>query len=164
MVIKLFEYSNENVCACALVFFIHQSIDLHIFYLCCEYPLIWTFNEWSIYTLILTNQNKEHIHTHVCWNIYLYQYIDVYLSYVCCEFQLIWTFHEWFTGHQISVNQNQALMYVRVHWYFRWFTHYSFMLWILDWTFNKWFICVLVLASQTEAHVHACARWYVCIY
>jgi hypothetical protein len=43
-------------------FSVYQSIDVHIIYLCCEYQLIWTYNEWFIGVFVLTNQIQAHVH------------------------------------------------------------------------------------------------------
>jgi hypothetical protein len=76
---KLFEQSNENVWACTLVCLVHQSIDIHITYLCCEYQFIWSFDKWFIDISILANQSKEHVHAHWDWDINELQCIDAYL-------------------------------------------------------------------------------------
>jgi hypothetical protein len=40
----------------------HQSIDLHITYLCWEFKPISTFNKWFTGVFILANQNEVHVH------------------------------------------------------------------------------------------------------
>jgi hypothetical protein len=43
-------------------FSVYQCINAHIIYLCCEYQLIWTYNEWFMGAFVLTNQIQAHVH------------------------------------------------------------------------------------------------------
>jgi hypothetical protein len=41
-------------------FLVYKSIDIHIIYLCCEYELIWTYNDWFIgVSVLLANSNSS---------------------------------------------------------------------------------------------------------
>jgi hypothetical protein len=63
MIYRQFSISQSNSSARAgWDFSVYQSIDVHIIYLCCEYQLIWTYNEWFIGGFVLTNQIQAHVY------------------------------------------------------------------------------------------------------
>jgi hypothetical protein len=53
-------------------FLVYQSIDVHIIYLCCEYQLIWTYNELFIGVFVLTNQIQAHVHARAGMHLSVY--------------------------------------------------------------------------------------------
>jgi hypothetical protein len=54
--------SSTYACACRYAFSVYWPIDVHIIYLCCEYQLIWSQNEWFIGLLVLANAIQVHVH------------------------------------------------------------------------------------------------------
>ena len=150
ILIQSFEHSNENVCACALVSFIHKLINLHIPYLCCKYQLISTFNLSFIDISILTNHIKMHVHVRACCRFSLSQCIDHYIIYLCCEYQLIWPYNEWFVIVFVLANQIQAHVHAHAGWHFLIHqsldvdTIYQCCKYQLIWPYNEWFIGLLV--------------------
>jgi hypothetical protein len=65
-------------------FAVHHSIDGHIFYLCCEYQLIWCHNESFIGFLESANQIQTHAHTRAdgqFWPHILIKCFDLYLRH-----------------------------------------------------------------------------------
>jgi hypothetical protein len=50
-------------------------IDVYTNYLCYEYQLIWTLNEWFIGGLALANQIQTHMHARTGWHFSVYQSI-----------------------------------------------------------------------------------------
>jgi hypothetical protein len=95
------------------VIFLYQAIDVYTSYLCCEYQLIWTLNEWFIGSIVLANQMQAHVHARAGMPFSVYQSIDVYIIYLCCEYQLIWSYNEWFIGLLVLANQIQAHAHAR---------------------------------------------------
>jgi hypothetical protein len=93
-------------------------MTVYINYVCCEYQLIWTLNEWFKGSLVLANQIQAHVHARVGWQFSVYQCIDVYIIYLSCEYQLIWTCNEWFIGLLVLTNQIQAHVHVRAGMHF----------------------------------------------
>jgi hypothetical protein len=66
MIYRHFNISQSNsstrACACGLTFSLCQCIDVYFIYICCEYQLIWSYNEWFISLLVLANQIRAHAH------------------------------------------------------------------------------------------------------
>jgi hypothetical protein len=66
MIYRRFSFSQSNssarACACGLAFFGISIYRCYIIYLCCEYQLIWTYNELFIGVFVLTNQIQAHVH------------------------------------------------------------------------------------------------------
>jgi hypothetical protein len=93
--------------------YIYQAIDVYISYLCCEYQLIWTLNEWFICGLVLANQIQAHVHTRAGMHFSVYQSIDGHIIYLCCEYTLIWSYNKWLIGFLVLANQIQPHAQVR---------------------------------------------------
>ena len=137
--------------------YVNQYTDVYLFYLCCGFQLIWTFNEWFTKPLDI-NQSKSS----TCAMVFLiYQAIDVNTHYLCCEYQLTWTLNEWFIGGLILANQIWAHVHARVgshFWVYQCINVHIIYLcceYQLIWTYNKWFMGAFVSTNQIQAHVHA---------
>jgi hypothetical protein len=115
--------SSTRAFACGLAFSVCQSIDDHIIYLCYEYQLIWTYNEWFIGISILANQIQAHVHARAVWYFLVHQSIDVHIMNLFCEYQLIWSYNEWFISLLVLANQLPAHAHARVYGQF--WTHRS---------------------------------------
>jgi ribosomal protein L33 len=65
-------------------FTVHQSIDVHIIYLCCEYQPICSDNEWFICFLVLANQIQVHAYARAdgqFWPPWSIKCLDIHLWY-----------------------------------------------------------------------------------
>jgi hypothetical protein len=87
-------------------------------YLCCEYQLIWTLNEWFPGGLVLAIQIQTHVHMRAVWHFSVYQSIDVHIIYICCEYQLIWAYDEWFIGVFVLIHQIEAHVHAHAGMHF----------------------------------------------
>jgi hypothetical protein len=83
-------------------FSVYQSIHVHIIYLCCEYQIIWSYNEWFIDLLILANQIQAHAHARTHGQFWPHRSIK------CLDFYL---WHK----YQANLMKNNEVI---VHWNF----------------------------------------------
>jgi hypothetical protein len=73
-----------------------------------DLQLIWTFNEWFTDILMLTNQYKEHMHAHACWNIYVYQHTCRCLHFLPILWISAYLNFQWMIYRQLNNSQSKS--------------------------------------------------------